>query len=703
MDVFKDVPILSEGDDKLELNNYAKSLSEFILSTETPFTISIQGEWGSGKTSLMNLIYNNLCSDSSDKRFQGVHIDTWEFFLDCPPDQAVKNVLLTILDEIIKNASNKKLKLENEIKDLALAVSKFFSISIDIVADYFGLDLAYLKEENLKYNSQDNSSLMMVKNIRNKISKIVSKLVQTKKDNTIKGLIFFIDDLDRVDPETAIRLLEIFKNLFNIPHCIFILAIDYDIIVSGLRKKLDGYVFNNDIVFRSYFDKLIQLSFAMPVQTYRVDDLFIDSLVSIEYIASRDVLNEKQNEDLEKVILYTMSNNPRQVKRLVNSVHFSFIYDNNNHCILKNTALKLINIILLAIQQAYPNIYSYLTFFSNFLEWDNEMFPYIEVPENYEQKELWKKILQHMCEINEATKRAYPSVLYLFSLILKYSHRDLDILQSLLSLSALINVKPTENKILYNGLLYDNHSGTQYKQGNYLIKLVDPIDNSNILDVGCGNGKTTIELALKCQNSVIDAIDVSPSQIEIAIQNYNNNTTTHKAIINFEVRDILTLKDIDKYDIIFSNSVLHWFTDPELVYKILFAALKPNGTLYVHQGGVGSYKGLHAMAKQAYINLSLDRYFKNWQYPIFYPTREQLHKLVKKVGFTNISIFEDENDGKDNVELYKDFMVASLNPYLERMPISFHENFKSEYLDLCKENLDTLNLYTHRLYLVAQK
>lgn len=702
MDAFKDVPILSEEDDKLELNNYAKSLSKFIFSTETPFTISIQGEWGSGKTSLMNLIYNNLCSEARYEHFQGIHIDTWEFFLDCPSDQAVENVLLTILDEIIKNASNKKLKLENEIKDLLLAVSKFFSISIEIVADYFGVNIALLKDENSKNNCQDYSSLMMVKNIRNKISNIVTKLVETKKDNTIKGFIFFIDDLDRIDPETAIKLLEIFKNLFNIPHCIFILAIDYDIIVSGLRKKLDGYAFNNDVVFRSYFDKLIQLSFAMPVQTYRLDKLFIDSLVSIEYITSKDDLNEKQQEDLGKVILFTMSNNPRQVKRLINSVHFSFIYDKNNHIILKNITLKLINIILLAIQQAYPNIYSYLTYFPDFLKWDKDVFSYFELSGDFEQKEFWKNILRHMCEINEITKKAYPSVLYLFTLILKYSHRNLNALHSLLSLSALTNVVSTENKILYDGLLYDKHSETQHKQGNYLIKLVDPIDDSSILDVGCGNGKTTIELAFKCQNSVIDAIDVSPSQIEIAIQNYNN-TKNQKAIINFEVRDILALKDIDKYNIIFSNSVLHWFTDPELVYKILFTALKPEGTLYVHQGGFGSYKGLHEIATRAYINLSLEKYFKNWSYPIFYPTREQLHKLVRKVGFTNISIFEDENDGKNNVNLYKDFMVASLNPYLERIPINLHENFKSEYLELCEENLDTLDLYTHRLYLVAKK
>ena len=49
------VNYLKEENDKLGINDYAKALTNFIENTETPMTIGIQGEWGSGKTSLMNL------------------------------------------------------------------------------------------------------------------------------------------------------------------------------------------------------------------------------------------------------------------------------------------------------------------------------------------------------------------------------------------------------------------------------------------------------------------------------------------------------------------------------------------------------------------------------------------------------------------------------------------------------------------------
>lgn len=62
----KDIPIMSKGDESLGLIDYAHSLSEFIQNCETPITIAIQGDWGSGKTSLMNLIKEDLGEKSPE-------------------------------------------------------------------------------------------------------------------------------------------------------------------------------------------------------------------------------------------------------------------------------------------------------------------------------------------------------------------------------------------------------------------------------------------------------------------------------------------------------------------------------------------------------------------------------------------------------------------------------------------------------------
>jgi predicted KAP-like P-loop ATPase len=52
-----DEPLSKGEDDKLGIKGYAEALFQFITDAETPMTIGVQGDWGSGKTSLMNQMY----------------------------------------------------------------------------------------------------------------------------------------------------------------------------------------------------------------------------------------------------------------------------------------------------------------------------------------------------------------------------------------------------------------------------------------------------------------------------------------------------------------------------------------------------------------------------------------------------------------------------------------------------------------------
>jgi len=57
-----DIPITTSEEDRLNMRSFEQALSNFIRYTNTPMTIAIQGEWGSGKTSLMNRLSEQLCS-----------------------------------------------------------------------------------------------------------------------------------------------------------------------------------------------------------------------------------------------------------------------------------------------------------------------------------------------------------------------------------------------------------------------------------------------------------------------------------------------------------------------------------------------------------------------------------------------------------------------------------------------------------------
>lgn len=65
--------------DLFDIDNYVKGLSKFIMTCDTPMTISIQGSWGTGKTSFMNLIKEKLQKKENESYTFPVDFNTWQF------------------------------------------------------------------------------------------------------------------------------------------------------------------------------------------------------------------------------------------------------------------------------------------------------------------------------------------------------------------------------------------------------------------------------------------------------------------------------------------------------------------------------------------------------------------------------------------------------------------------------------------------
>ena len=98
---------------------YVTGLVNFIKDSATPLTIALQGEWGSGKTSLMNTLYEKLCPQDKDKKFTGefigISINTWEYSMLAPPEVTVVNILGRLVKEISSNNPDIKIKFKRFI------------------------------------------------------------------------------------------------------------------------------------------------------------------------------------------------------------------------------------------------------------------------------------------------------------------------------------------------------------------------------------------------------------------------------------------------------------------------------------------------------------------------------------------------------------------------------------------------------------
>lgn len=112
--------------DQLGIDKYKKGLKRFLMSAQTPLTVAIQGEWGSGKTTLMNFLRQELCTD--DDGYYAVWINTWEYGLMMDASSTLTNIITAIINQVIEvieqENSDDAAKLKKKAKSFITRVSK---------------------------------------------------------------------------------------------------------------------------------------------------------------------------------------------------------------------------------------------------------------------------------------------------------------------------------------------------------------------------------------------------------------------------------------------------------------------------------------------------------------------------------------------------------------------------------------------------
>ena len=180
---------------------------------------------------------------------------------------------------------------------------------------------------------------------------------------------------------------------------VFILAIDYQVVVKGLEHKFGKQTPENEWEFRAFFDKIIQLPFMMPMGQYDIGNYVSSLLVDVGFIEKDSVDTERYKRDSA----LTIGGNPRSIKRLINSVSLIEIFTEEklNFAGVEEAKTeetkeeKFLLFSLLCLQIAYPAVYSLLIEEPDFLKW-NEDFAFSHTnKEEEKEKELFDKEFQN--------------------------------------------------------------------------------------------------------------------------------------------------------------------------------------------------------------------------------------------------------------------------------------------------------------------
>ena len=405
-----DEPLVKKGEDLLKIKRYSNALIKFIKNSQTPITVGIQGEWGSGKTSLLNTIYAELDKanlDAKTKNFKVVWINSWENSMMATPEEA----LIKIINEIIASLIEVDPKVSNvkKVKEAATTAAKgILRVGAGILAGSSGSDV--MKEVLDSSNS--------IRDLRNQLTTLVHE-IRSSDNNRVDKIVIFVDDLDRIDPPEAVKILELLKNIFSIPGCVFVLAIDYQVVIKGLKEKFGERTPENEWEFRAFFDKIIQLPFLMPMGSYDIGHYVNDLLKQIGFQDE----NKIDDEFVSKAVSYTIGGNPRSIKRLINSLALIKIFneeidedDDQSEGQMDLIIERQLLFALVCLQIASSEVYSVLTRKPNFEEWDEDLaFSYTQKKEEQDPKfkpnfemlikeeifdDIWEQALYRICYAN---------------------------------------------------------------------------------------------------------------------------------------------------------------------------------------------------------------------------------------------------------------------------------------------------------------
>lgn len=277
-------PIEGEEQDILERRFLAERIFNRLFDDGCPQVIGIYGGWGTGKTSLLKLLLslNKKSVAGVSKTLHIELLDAWQY-------ETAGSLLIPVIVQLKKLSGDEAFLPKSWQASIrrVLAVTTLSLVGLALGKSSIQIrDIRAIWEDIEKRDKDDTSSILfgwetLTDAIRETEKAFQEVVTVVLKEQKCDRLILCIDNLDRCSPDRAVNLLESVKNFLSVPGCVWLFAMDSDVIASYIRHKyegtaVDGYSFLDKIIPEQY-----HLSFFPAENDPRIYDL-IRSVTSRE-------------------------------------------------------------------------------------------------------------------------------------------------------------------------------------------------------------------------------------------------------------------------------------------------------------------------------------------------------------------------------------------------------------------------------------
>jgi trans-aconitate methyltransferase len=258
------------------------------------------------------------------------------------------------------------------------------------------------------------------------------------------------------------------------------------------------------------------------------------------------------------------------------------------------------------------------------------------------------------------------------------------------------NEATQQNAAEWDANLYDAKHAFVWKYGSDVISLLAPQRGERILDLGCGTGHLTAQIA--DSGAQVVGVDRSPEMITAARRAFPN--------LKFEIADARELIFEAEFDAVFSNATLHWVHEPLLVIKGVRKALNPGGRFVAEFGGKGNIRKMQSAFDEALVEMNLCR--PEEVNPWYYPSVSEYSSLLENDGFEVrfMALFDRPTGLTDGEAGMRNWIAMFGSDYLAKVSLEKRKHFFRRVEELLRPELFRDGQWWadyRRLRLVAEK